>query len=187
MGRGAAIGRWIMVGIFVGILGVPAWGETADGLKVGYVDALKVFDQSKIGKKAKGLLEEFVKSRQKIIDLEEAEIKELEDNLRKQESVLSPEAKKAKQEDLQKKFLAYQKKAADLTQEIQDKKTDVLNEFHRQLQAVVKRVAEREGYTLVFDKGAGTPSEVSSLLYAKETLDVTEKVLAELDKDGNTK
>ena len=66
-------------------------------------------------------------------------------------------------------------------------KTDVLNEFHRQLQAVVKRVAEREGYTLVFDKGSGTPSEVSSLLYAKETLDVTEKVLDELDKESNSK
>ena len=36
----------------------------------------------KSGKKAKGLLEEYVKSRQKIIDLEEAEIKELEESLR---------------------------------------------------------------------------------------------------------
>ena len=183
MGGGAAIGRWIMVGIFVGVLGVPAWGETADGLKVGYVDALKVFDQSKIGKKAKGLLEDFVKSRQKIIDLEEAEIKELEETLTKQESVLSPEAKKAKQEDLQKKFLAYQKRATDLNREIQDKKTEVLNDFHQQLQTVVKRVAEREGYALVFDKGSGTPAEMGSLLYAKDSLAITEKVLAELDKE----
>jgi outer membrane protein len=185
--RSVTIGRWIVIGVIGVILSAPARAEAADALKLGYIDALKVFDQSKNGKKAKGLLEEFVKSRQKIIDLEEAEIKELEDGLVKQESVLSPDAKKAKQEDLQKKFLAYQKKATDLNREIQDKKTDVLNEFHRQLQAVVKRVAEREGYTLVFDKGSGTPSEVSSLLYAKETLDVTEKVLAELDKDGNTK
>ncbi len=181
------MGRWIVIGVIGVIVSMPTRADAADALKIAYIDALKVFDQSKIGKKAKGLLEEFVKSRQKIIDLEEAEIKELEDSLNKQESVLSPDAKKAKQEDLQKKFMAYQKKATDLNREIQDKKTDVLNEFHSQLQAVVKRVAEREGYALVFDKGSGTPSEVSSLLYAKDTLDVTEKVLAELDKDGNNK
>lgn len=181
------MGRWIVIGVVGLILSVPARAETADALKIAYIDALKVFDQSKIGKKAKGLLEEFVKSRQKIIDLEEAEIKELEDSLAKQESVLTPDAKKAKQDDLQKKFLAYQKKATDLNREIQDKKTEVLNEFHGHLQTVVKRVAEREGYTLVFDKGSGTPAEVSSLLYAKETLDVTEKVLADLDKESNSK
>jgi outer membrane protein len=106
----------------------------------------------------------------------------LEETLTKQESVLSPEAKKAKQEDLQKKFLAYQKRATDLNREIQDKKTEVLNDFHQQLQAVVKRVAEREGYSLVFDKGSGTPAEMGSLLYAKDSLAITEKVLAELDK-----
>lgn len=165
------------------VLGAPVGAQSADAVKIGYIDALKVFEQSKIGKKAKGQLEEFVKSRQKIIDLEEAEIKELEEGLDKQASVLSPEAKKAKQEDLQKKFLAYQKKATDLNREIQEKKTDVLNDFHRQLQAVVKRVAERDGYTLVFDKGSGPPSEVSSVLYAKDTLAITDKVLAELDKE----
>jgi outer membrane protein len=173
-----------MVGLVSVILGVPAQAQTADGVKIGYIDALKIFDQSKVGKKAKGLLEEFVKSRQKIIDLEETEIKELEDSLAKQDTVLSPEAKKAKQEDLQRKFVAYQKKASDLTREIQEKKADVLNDFHRQLETVVKRVAERDGYALVLDKGSGGPAEVSGVLYAKETLAITDKVLAELDKDA---
>lgn len=183
-GVATGLARWAVMGGIVGlILGVPAWGQTAETLKVGYIDALKVFEQSKIGKKAKGQLEEFVKSRQKIIDLEEGELKDLEDSLEKQAGVLSPDARKAKQEDLQKRFIAYQKKAGDLTKEIQEKKTDVLNDFHRQLQAVVKRVAERDGYTLVFDKGSGAPAEVSSVLYAKETLAITDKVLAELDKD----
>jgi len=158
--------------------------EAADGLKVGYIDTLKVFDQSKIGKKAKSVLDEFVKSRQKIIDLEEAELKELEDTLTKQDAVLSPEAKKAKQDEMQRKLLAYQKQANELNREIQDKKAEVLNDFHGQLQTVVKRVAEREGYWLVFDKGSGDAPEVNSLLYAKDSLGITDKVLAELDKDA---
>jgi outer membrane protein len=160
----------------------PAWAQ-ADNFKVAYLDTQKVFDQSKAGKKAKGMLEEYVKSRQKIIDLDETEIKELEDSLLKQESVLSPEAKRTKQEDLQRKLVAYQKKATDLNREIQDKKVEVLNDFHAQLEGVVKRVAEREGYAMVFDKGGNGPADLAAVLYAKDSLSITDKVLAELDKE----
>ncbi len=175
--------RGLVVGVVALSMVVPAWAQSAEGFKVAYLDTQKVFDQSKVGKKAKGLLEEFVKSRQKIIDLEESEIKELEDSLVKQESVLTPEAKKTKQEDLQRKLLAYQKRAAELNREIQDKKAEVLNDFHQQLQAVVKKVAERDGYAMVFDKGAGGPADLAAVLYAKESLAITDKVLAEMDKE----
>jgi outer membrane protein len=165
------------------IAAAPAWAQ-ADAFKVAYLDTQKVFDQSKAGKKAKGMLEEYVKSRQKIIDLDETEIKDLEDSLMKQESVLSPEAKRTKQEDLQRKLVAYQKKATDLNREIQDKKVEVLNDFHAQLEGVVKRVAEREGYAMVFDKGGSGPADLAAVLYAKESLSITDKVLAELDKEA---
>jgi outer membrane protein len=173
-----------MIGLMAVSMVAPAWAESAEGPKLAFIDTQKVFDQSKVGKKAKGLLEEFVKSRQKIIDLEESEIKELEDSLVKQESVLSPEAKRAKQEDLQRKLMAYQKRATDLNREIQDKKAEVLNDFHVQLQGVVKKVAERDGFTMVFDKGAGGPADLAAVLYAKDSLSITDKVLAELDKDA---
>jgi outer membrane protein len=175
--------RGLVMGLVAMSMVVPAWAQSAEGLKLAYIDTQKVFDQSKVGKKAKGQLEEFVKIRQKTIDLEESEIKELEDSLVKQESVLSPDAKKAKQEDLQRKLMAYQKKATDLNREIQDKKAEVLNDFHLQLQGVVKKVAEREGYTMVFDKGGGGPVDLAAVLYAKDSLSITDKVLAELDKD----
>lgn len=184
MRGGEAVQRWIIAGMIGTMLGVVPVVEAADGVKLAYIDTLKVFDQSKIGKKSKSVLDEFVKSRQKIIDLEETELKELEETLTKQASVLSADAKKAKQEDMQRKLLAYQKRANELNREIQDKKTEVLNDFHDQLQTVVQRVAEREGYSLVFDKGSGGAPEVSSLLYAKDSLSITDKVLAELDKEA---
>jgi len=184
IGSGKAMRLWIIAGMLGIMLGAASIAEAADPIKIGYIDTLKVFDQSKVGKKAKSLLDEFVKSRQKIIDLEEAELKDLEETLTKQDAVLSADAKKAKQEEMQRKLLAYQKRANELNREIQDKKSEVLNDFHGQLQTVVKRVAEREGYSLVFDKGSGDTPEVSSVLYAKDSLSITDKVLAELDKDA---
>lgn len=183
--RRSALSAWIgWIALAAWSFGGSAWAQAAEGFKVAYLDTQKVFDQSKAGKKAKGMLEEYVKSRQKIIDLDEAEIKELEDSLVKQESVLSPDAKRTKQEELQRKLLAYQKKAGDLNREIQDKKIEVLNDFHGQLQGVVKRVAEREGYAMVFDKAGGGPADLAAVLYAKESLSITDKVLAELDKEA---
>ncbi len=176
--------RGLVVAVAALSMALPGWAQSAEGFKMAHLDTQKVFDQSKVGKKAKGLLEEYVKSRQKIIDLEESEIKEVEESLVKQESVLSPEAKKTKQEDLQRKLLGYQKRATELNREIQDKKAEVLNDFHLQLQAVVKKVAERDGYVMVFDKGGGGPADLAAVLYAKESLSITDKVLAEMDKDA---
>src|SRR4051812_42300982 len=98
----------------------------AEALKIGTINAQKILDATKAGKKAKATMEEYVKSRQKIIDLEEQEIKSVEDELVKQGPVLSAEAKKDKQETFQRKMMDYQKKVSELNKEVQVKKKEVL-------------------------------------------------------------
>lgn len=150
-------------------------------MKVAYIDAQKLLDNSKAGKRAKATIEEYVKSRQKIIDLEEEELKRLDSELAKQAAVLSPEARREKEEVLKRKFTDYQKRAADLRGEVDNKKIETLKEFNQGLEEAVKRVAEKEGYIVVFDKNPmGGP-----LVYAKESLDITDKVVAEYDKRAN--
>lgn len=150
-------------------------------LKMAYIDAQKILDNSKAGKRAKATIEEYVKSRQKIIDLEEEELKRLDTELAKQAAVLSPEARKEKEETLKRKFTDYQKRAADLRSEVDAKKLEILKEFNQGLEDAVKRAAEKEGYVIVFDKNPmGGP-----LVYAKEGLDITDKVVAEYDKKAN--
>ncbi len=147
-------------------------------LKVAYVDAQKVLDNSKAGKRTKATIEEYVKSRQKIIDLEEEELKRMDSELAKQAAVLSPEARREKEEVLKRKFAEYQKRAADLRGEVDNKKIEVLKEFNQGLEETVKKVAEKDGYIMIFDKNPmGGP-----LIYAKENLDITDKVVAEYDK-----
>lgn len=150
----------------------------AQNLKVGFVDAQKVLESSKEGKRVKTNMEEYVKSRQKIIDLEETELKQLEEDLTRQAALLSAEAKKVKQDDFQKKLMEYQKKATELNKEVQGKKFDTLREFNKKLEEAVKQIAEKEGYTFVLDKNA----EGGSVIYAKETFDITPKVIEQVDR-----
>lgn len=146
--------------------------------KIGYINAIKIFDTTKSGKKAKSLLEDYIKARQKIVDQEEDEIKKLEEEITKQGAVLSGEAKKEKEMTFQKKLAAYQKKAVDLNREIQEKKTEVLKEFNKTLEEVVKKVAEKEGYQIIFDKNP----DIGTVVYIADSMDLSQKIVEEMDK-----
>lgn len=164
--------------LFVMISGTTGY---AQNVKIGFVDAQKVLEGSKEGKRVKANMEEFVKSRQKIIDLEEQELKQLEEDLVRQGALLSPEAKKVKQDDFQKKLMEYQKKATDLNKEVQGKKFDTLRDFNKKLEEAVKQIAEKDGYTFVLDRNA---EGGGSVIFAKENFDITSKVIEQVDKNA---
>ncbi|MBI3610848.1 MAG: OmpH family outer membrane protein [Nitrospirae bacterium] len=164
----------ILFGMFLAAPSV----QSAESLKIGYVDAQKILDNTRAGKKSKESMEEFVKSRQKIIDLDESEIKQLQDDLARQAAVLSADARREKEDALQRKVIDYQKRAGDMNKEVQVKKKEVLERFNKDLEGIVKKVAERNGYTFIIDKNA----EGGVLLYAKESLDLTDEVVKEFEK-----
>jgi len=155
----------------------------ADGLKIGFVNAQKVLEVSQGGKQIQEKMEEFVSSRQRIIDLEEKDLKELEVELRQQMELLSPEAKRTRQEEFQRKLLIYQKKARDLNNEVQGKKVESLKSFNRKMELVIRAIAEKEAYDFVLDTG----HEGGVVLYAKETHDITTIVIVALDEATSKK
>ena len=168
--------QWtIMVGVLCAIVGWPGAGA-AEELKVGFIDAQIVLDRSAVGKESKEQLEAYVKSRQQVIDVDETELRRLEEELKTQAAVLSEEALREKQETLQRKMIAYQKRAGEMSQEVQERRAEVLQGFNGYLKRAVKRVAEQEGYAYVLDKEA----EGGSVLFAAERYDLTEKVVAEM-------
>jgi len=170
---GAAVGLF-----FIGNCLFAAPVQSADPSRIGYVDAQKVLDDTKAGKKAKADMEEFVKSRQKIIDIDEADIKQLQDDLARQTAVLSPDARREKEDTLQRKVMEYQKRATELNKEVQSKKKEVLDNFNKDLEGVVKKVAEQGGYVMILDRNA----EGGVMLYAKDSLDLTGAVVKEFEK-----
>lgn len=150
----------------------------AESLKVGFVDAQKVFETSDEGKRVQKNVEEYVGSRQKIIDLEEKELREMEENFKTQGALLSPEAAKMKQDEMQRKFTEYQKKAREMNKEVQDKKIETNKVFFELLESVIKEVATKEGYAFVLDKN----KEGGTVLYSSAASDITDKVITQLNK-----
>lgn len=156
----------------------PAVGTPTASIKIAFLDAQKALDGAKEGMRLRQSLDEYVKSRQKIIDLDEQEIKQLKDELDKQAPVLSHEALKLKQNGFEDKVTHYRKKVSELQKEVQEKRLSALDEFNKKLEQSVKHIAEKEGYGLVLNKNG----EGGAVIYGKEAFDVTAKVIEQMDK-----
>lgn len=161
----------------------------AAGGKVAFVDTQLVFDKTKLGMKYQGILKEYFESRKKILDLDADEIQKLREDYTKQSAVLKPEAKKDKEESINRKIADFEKKRSEFNAELAKKNDELSSEFNQELSAILKDMAKKEKYSLILNKSISIMSkgETPSVLYGDEDLDMTEKVIAELDKKTDTK
>ena len=168
----------LMAMLFVASNAVGAGGKTV------YVDTQTVFDKTKLGKKYQGFVREYYESRKKILDIDAEEIQKLQDDYKKQAKLLNEKAQKEKEDTISRKIADFQKKRDEFSSEISKKNEELSNEFNQHMMVVLKEIAKREKVSLVLNKTINilSKAEVPAILYADEELDLTEKVIAEMDK-----
>lgn len=166
-------------------IGLLAWASLVFGCagpkiegKIGLVDPAKVLNESNAGKKAKDLLSTFAKNRQTLIEMDEKELRHMEEDFVKQASVLSPAAKSEREQAFRRRMAEFQQKTSELNREVQEKQKDVLEAFRDKVEAIVGKVAKRNGLQVVIDKGKGGPA-----LYGAEELDITNQVIEEFNRE----
>jgi len=152
----------------------------ADAMKVGVMDQQLVIERSKAGKRALDELKAYSATRQKIINSDDQELKELEQSI--QEAKLSETAKQEKQTQFQAKLEAYQRRLADFNREIQQKQRETVLEYIKKVQDAAQVVAQREGYIAVIDRGS--EAAIRIVIYNQPGLDVTDLVVKEFDKQN---
>jgi outer membrane protein len=170
----------------MGAVAVLLWAVTMAGCasgtkiegKIGLIDPARVLNDSNAGKKAKDSLAAFSKNRQALIEIEEKELRRMEEDFIKQASVLSPAAKSEREQVFRRRMAEYQQKAGELNREVQEKQKDVLEAFRDKVEAVAAKVAKRNGLQVVIDKGKGGPA-----IYGAEELDITNQVIEEFNKE----
>lgn len=156
----------------------------AAGGKIAYIDTQVVFDKTKLGKKYQGVLKEYYESRKKILDLDADEIQKLRDDYQKQSAVLKPEARKEKEESIGKKIADFEKKRNEFNGELSKKNEELSSEFNQEMMKILKDMAKKEKISLVLNRTINVmqKGEIPSVLYGDEDLDLTEKIVAEMDK-----
>lgn len=172
----------LLIAVLALMLFLPA--VAAADTKIGYVDTQQVFDLAKLGKKYKGILQEYFNARKKILDADAEEIRRLEDEYRKQASVMKENARKEKEESISRKIADFQKKQGEFNEEVGKKNDELSKEFDQMLMGVLKDIAKKGKFTLVLNKSItlGPRAEVPVILYAEDGIDITDKVIADMDK-----
>jgi len=143
--------------------------SAADIPKIALVDLMVAFNESEVGKKAMAELDSFIKSKKSTIEEKGKVIERLKGELEKQGSVLSPDAKKAKEEEIERLMRDAQRHIQDAENEVNKKKDKIRETIIKDLQAIISKIGQEEGYTLILEKGIS--------LFASKEIDITEKVV----------
>jgi outer membrane protein len=165
------------VALWLAMLSPALSDETA---KVAVMNQQVVIEQSKAGKRALEELKAYSMTRQKIINADDQELKELQQAI--QDGKLSDSAKQEKQGQFQAKLDAYQRRLADFNREIQQKQREMVAEYSKKVQAAAQAVGEKNGFIAVIDKGNETAMKI--VLYHQPALDVTDQVVKEFDRQN---
>ncbi|MGB8930578.1 MAG: OmpH family outer membrane protein [Anaeromyxobacteraceae bacterium] len=140
-------------------------------LKIGYVDLQRAVSEVEEGKAARAQLKREFDEKQKKLDAKEAELKRLQSDLEKQAIVLSEQAKKAKADELERKFGEAQALLRQLQQELGGRERELMSSLFDKMGQIVKEIAVAEGFTFVLEKNQ------SGLMYAPASLDVTNELV----------
>jgi len=166
---------WLVV-VLLMLTGTSTFAAETITVKIGYVDLVKSLNESESGKKAKSDLEFLIKSKQTTIDEKGKTIEKTKADLEKQASVLSPDARKAKEEEMERMLRDYQRLVTDSQNEVKKKEGELTSDILKELRAIVQKIGEDEGYTLILESAEG------QILYAKKEADLTEVVIKKFNE-----
>lgn len=173
--------EWLRLPVIVGMAavlgGCAGAGVKVEG-KIGVIDPPRILNETNAGKKAKDSLSAFSKNRQALMELDERELRRMEEDFVKQASVLSPTAKREREEQFRRRMQEYQQKVTELNREVQEKQKDVLEGFREKVEAVVAKVAKRLGLQIVVDKSKGGPT-----IFHEDGLDISGQVIEEFNRE----
>ena len=148
---------------------VAARGAFAQGMKIGYVDVQRAVQEVEEGKAARNRLQNELKQKRADLDKKRADLEKMKADYEKQAPVLSDDAKRQKQEQMQKAFIEAQNAAGQMQEELSGKEQEAMQSISKRLLQVVAEVSDKESFTFVLDKAA--------LLYAPAASDVTNEVV----------
>lgn len=146
---------------------------SAQEIKIGYVNAVKVIEKAPQGEAAlKKLESEFAPRDKRLVSMQK-EIKQLEDDLEKDALIMTDTDRREKERGI----LIMKRNLRRATQEFREDYNLRRNEELAVLQKIVKKaiveIAKQEKYDLIVHEGT---------IYASSTIDITDKVLEKLSK-----
>jgi outer membrane protein len=161
------------VAVVAAAAALTAGPAAAADYKIGYVDVRKVVQESEQAQQAKGQLEEQVAARKDELKSKRSKIQSLQEELKKQGSLMSEAQKKEKQRKLQEAMREFRRLQQQAQEDLDTQKNQVLQDIYDRVFQIVNRIGEQEDFDLILT--------APSAMYVADRVDLTQRVLGKLN------
>ena len=160
----------------------PAPGGPASGIqRIAFIDVQRVLARSAAGVAAREQLEREKATMQKEMDGRRQELEKIRDELEKKGALLTPDARRDKQELFERKRRDAARMADDFQKELERKESMLLQKVLQDVSGIIEKIGKERGYYLIVEKrGAG-------VIYASADADLTDEIIRAYDRDMGPK
>ena len=157
----------------------PGAGAAGGGLqRIAYIDVQRVLARSAAGVAAREQLEREKATMQKEMDSKRVELEKLREEIEKKGALLTPDARRDRQEQFERKRRDAARLADDFQKELERKESVLLQRVLQEVSGIIERVGKEKNYYLIVEKrGAG-------VIYAAPDADLTDEVIRAFDQQA---
>jgi outer membrane protein len=161
----------------------PAPSITGGGgiQRIAYIDVQRVLARSAAGVAAREQLEREKAAMQKEMDGKRVALEKLRDDLEKKGALLTPDARREKQDQFERMRRDAARTADDYQKELEKKEQGLLQKVLQDVSGIIDRVGKEKGYYMIVEKrGAG-------VIYASTEADITDEIIRVYDREQGPK
>lgn len=157
----------LFIGAFLAVMAaaIPARAE----VKLAFVDVQRALNECDAGKKAKAEFQGRVQSLESRLQRQQDEVQRLKDEIEKKGMLMNPDQRQGLQDQYVAKLKNFERDYKDSKDELQAKDNEITAKIVHDLAQVIRSVGERDGYTMVMEKG--------SILWGTPGIDLTDQVI----------
>ena len=144
-------------------------------LKIGVVDRQLLLQQSPQAQHAQKLMHEKFDGRFKAMQTEQDKIKKLQDQINRNGAVMSADQLQALENQLDSMQQEFRRKQDDFQSDVNTQRNQIISELQVDIDKAAQEFAKAQNYNLILDKNFS--------VYADNTVDVTNQVLNQMQKD----
>ncbi len=159
----------VSVGIVSLLLALPV---AAADLKLGYVDAVRLFQDAPQAAQAEVMLREEFSGREKALLAQQKKKTDLEERLRRDGMVMSEREQKKIDNELLDISRDMRRDQEEFREDLNRRRNEEIAKVQDFIKQVIDKIGKEEGFDLIFFEG---------IAYANNELDITAKVLARLE------
>ena len=148
--------------------------------KVGIIHIQNAIISTKDGQKAAAELQARFGPKKAELEKKQSTIAQLQDQLRKGSATMSDEAKEKLMREIDQGQKSLQRENEDDAAELDQEQNKIMQELGSRIMVVIDKYAKDNGYALILD----VSSQQTPVLYATNSIDITQDIIALYDKNA---